>query len=563
MSDLFVITGGGTGAKVAESLAHLCAAGLGPKRLHLLMIDSDTANGNLRRAASTIAVYQQMQRWPWTVNASVSLGMFRGSEDVALQLFRTEIEFYSITDEIKTVLDGGLETSVESEEMHDVLDLLYDRSEQQATCEDGFRARPNLGCLLMSEHLRHKLPEKGMGFLNALRAAASAGQRRIPVVVTASVFGGTGASLIPIIRGCVERALNDANTRDALVWSVVKMLPHYQPTEKKESVDPDRYLLDTANALRFYSTVYETTDANQRYDAMYVVGSDNPGRNRVKAVLGHSAQANPSYFEEVIAALAILHQGSTSSNGMPTYLYQPSRLHWDHLPFADRNAFRTHLAYLMHLAAFYLHGSTEDDRNELERGLARFLATVPDDSLRAYPWYRSILEPWAESHSTFKSADAARRVEVLKSTAQMGDRAIDKMKRPAAAYFGRILLWAETALAGEGLRFIDRSNGSYAFLYEAMSNVSVQEIDVVQDASGEVRTVETETDNALVRLMRTALAALVQAHTRASHGGARNRGVALLEKEVIRTHTTLQQVKDSLHDFGLGGVIEEYTRTKV
>ena len=41
--DLFLITGGGTGAKVAEAFVHLCAAGLGPRRAHLLVIEVEVA----------------------------------------------------------------------------------------------------------------------------------------------------------------------------------------------------------------------------------------------------------------------------------------------------------------------------------------------------------------------------------------------------------------------------------------------------------------------------------------------------------------------------------------
>ena len=33
-----------------------------------------------------------------------------------------------------------------------------------------------------------------------------------------------------------------------LAWGATMILPHYQPARRIESVDPDRYLLDTANA---------------------------------------------------------------------------------------------------------------------------------------------------------------------------------------------------------------------------------------------------------------------------------------------------------------------------
>jgi hypothetical protein len=561
---LFVITGGGTGAKIAEPLVHLCAAGLGPKTLHLLLIDSDTSNGNVQRTTRTVEVYQEMHQWPWDIDARVSRGWFfnKKTEDKGLHLFSTEIHLHTITDEISTVLEGGLETAVETEEMHRVLDLLYDQSEQGATCEDGFRARPNLGCLLLADHLNQMLPKKGKEFLDALRGAVSAGQQRVPIAVAASVFGGTGASLIPVIRGCVEQTLTNENVKEALDWSVVKMLPHYQPAEKKESVDPDRFFLDTSSSLRFYSTTFKSDDDNQHYDAMYAIGSDNPGRNRVKTVLGHSDQANPSYFEEVIGALAILHRTEAQNNDKPMYLYDPPRLHWDTIPYRDREKFKSNLAYLLHLSAFYLQGITEETRNELDRGFARFLDTVPDDSLVAYPWFQTLLAPWADNHPTFKNADPNRRVSVLKNKAQMGGQSFEALQSKAAEYFGRVLLWADTSLHDEGLKFVDRADGSYAYVYEIMSDVAPDEIDTTR-ANGTAQSIPFNQDNALARSLRAALVALVRTHTLASEEGARNEGTALVDNDVIRMQTTLAQIKDTLYAFSLGNVIEEYTRTRI
>ena len=44
------------------------------------------------------------------------------------------------------------------------MDLLFDESEQVATCDDGFRARPNLGCLLLADHLNRTLTQAAPAF---------------------------------------------------------------------------------------------------------------------------------------------------------------------------------------------------------------------------------------------------------------------------------------------------------------------------------------------------------------------------------------------------------------
>ena len=59
----YFISIGGTGAKVMESLIHLCIAGILPEneRLFISAIDPDVGNGNLERTATALnnfAVFQ-------------------------------------------------------------------------------------------------------------------------------------------------------------------------------------------------------------------------------------------------------------------------------------------------------------------------------------------------------------------------------------------------------------------------------------------------------------------------------------------------------------------------
>src|SRR5688500_2676212 len=68
---------GGTGSKVVESVVHLCAAGLGPDKLHVFMIDPDQGNGNLTRTKSLIKKYTGLR------------ALFRQAE--GNPCFRTEI----------------------------------------------------------------------------------------------------------------------------------------------------------------------------------------------------------------------------------------------------------------------------------------------------------------------------------------------------------------------------------------------------------------------------------------------------------------------------------------
>jgi hypothetical protein len=55
---IYLIASGGSGAKVAEALIHLCGAGLGPDSLQILSVDTDDNNGNRSRLVYT-------HRLPW------------------------------------------------------------------------------------------------------------------------------------------------------------------------------------------------------------------------------------------------------------------------------------------------------------------------------------------------------------------------------------------------------------------------------------------------------------------------------------------------------------------
>lgn len=568
MSDsLFLITGGGTGAKVAEALVHLCAAGVAPRRVHVLLVDADTTNGNLQRALHTARAYRAVQRWPWAVETTT--GSFFSKQKSYLQIFGSTLDVTTLTETLDTTRDGGIANGA-TDEMRLVLDLLYDADEQTASCDDGFRARPNLGCLVLADHLADKLPAHAGPFLDAL-VRETAGGQPVPVVVAASIFGGTGASLLPVVRGAIEDALRRREAEraaHALRWGAVMILPHYQPARRIESVDPDRYLLDTANALQFYGMAQEVTDGTL-YDAIYAVGSDRPSRNIVEPVVGQRAQANPAYVEELVGALGAVHFAETLGEGRrPVRVFQPDRgqerLTWGDLPLGGGERIRLRAAYLLHLAAFLLRPG-DPYRPDLTKGLAALLATATDAELEAYAWFKDVLHPWAAGVDPgYAQTPPGRRASALKSPAVMGAAAVDALRSDAVEFFGRLLLWAATALRdgddGRGvLHFVDfMPDGDYTLLQGEMSRKG---LDVDAPAAGESAADPTQ-DNALARLLRTALAAEVSAHERSGGKGVVAGVFSLVEPDGrVGLRITPEQVRDALAAERLGDVADEYTRT--
>ena len=569
MSSLFLIAGGGTGAKVAEAFVHLCATGLGPDEAHILFVDSDTQNGNLNRAINTATSYAAVQKWPWQVQTRKGGLMGFGGSTVGLELFRTRVHVYKIAEPLENASANGIQNALPSDSpLHDVLDLLYDADEQATKCEDGFRARPNLGCLLLADHLRARLvSQEGRAFVEALKRAPSASPgHHVPVVVAASVFGGMGASLLPIARGLVEGALKELGTTqlDGYQWGAIKMLPHYLPEHAESSVDPDRFLLDSSSALQFYGKVQRTADRNAAYSGVYVIGSDNPGRNRVKVDLGFKNQSNPPYFEEWLAALAIDHFARTQSQGLPPVrLYMPDEnkrvLSWDDLPHPQKDVLLERLAYLLHLGAFFLRQGELGGPQQLTRGIASLLRTVPGEELARYPWYRNIIDPWAKQEDVYRESKTdSDKLQVLRNG--LGEQSLNAMQPDAVRYFSRLLMWIETAIhdgadtsmSAASLAFWKPGSDDYSGLYSEMSKLKASDVD-----AGE--TPDFKQDNALMRLLRVVLAAMVSDHEKMRVGKTTGSAFNLYTSDKrIEPRFSHSDVKAALDAEGLLGMMQEY-----
>jgi hypothetical protein len=349
----------------------------------------------------------------------------------------------------------------------------------------------------------------------------------------------------------------EKSTLHSIRWAAVKLLPHYQPANRKESVDPHRFLLDAASALQFYSSVYRTEDSEGRYDAVYVIGSDNPSRNTVQTVLGHSAQANPAYFEEFLAALAILRfsQEHTQSS-LPTHVYRSERADWTTLPGVSSGGVHFQLAFLLHMGAFLLKRGDHQSDHQLSYGLVRLLNTLEPNVIRSFPWYKDLLDNWAKNFPQYQSAKKERKPEILMRASDMQQNSIEHLLSPAAEYFGRLLLWGSTSVAHEEAGLVSLKEGSYAELYEVMAAIKEQEI-----AAG---IADSRSDNALIRLLRGCLAAMIHIHDQVNRGKHLNSGFQLMQKgHHIELFSTMAEIEESLSSMKLGAVVDEYRRTQI
>jgi len=359
---------GGTGARCVEALAHLCAAGYGPKdELNVLMVDPDAANGTTNRAIATIRAYRDVYT---ALHGSTSI---QDSSTVDKQkFFPTSIRYADdLVSDLKVwsppnqssfqeFLTPANQSLMEKERK--LLKLFYTQEELDFRLEAGFRARTNIGSVVMAQSLNKSVLEKEpWKWLTEKLSREINANNPCQIFVFGSIFGGTGASGLPIVgRFLREETRLSNNPLFALGAAVI--LPYFdfiRPAAGKELVAlSDYFLLNTQTALKYYQNEKNLI----HYHDLYLVGEEK-WRSAGEGAVGGRDQNNPSHFIELLAALAAVdfyHEKPTrkSPPQRQTYFYAArntaEKVEWNDLPIArnDQNIAQQQKKLQMQLVYF-------------------------------------------------------------------------------------------------------------------------------------------------------------------------------------------------------------------
>lgn len=388
---------GGTGARVAEALVHLCAAGLGPDELFLMLIDPDAGNGNLSRTTELISRYQDIQKQIGTRGADV-------------ELFRTKIVtpdpvVWTIFDQQNQTLAGfislsSLEASVKP--LRHFVELLFTEGDLDEKLNEGFRGRPAIGAVVMAQP-NTEIPPWSR-FWEEIGKTTRADEAKVFVV--GSIFGGTGAAGIPTLgSGPVIRdkaALDSERQKSKIYLGSCLVLPYFTfdqnvPAEEKPRlfVKPADFPLATSAALYYYLT------KELAYDEMYLIG-DSGAEVVGQFGAGASGQKNRAHYVELGAALSAFdfynHGGPSTSREKQYFISARSgeSIGWDALPSARV----THLVgdvqatvrYRLTSAAMFFYS----------------VATYGRETLAAMESRGNVSPPWFTDHFAVKKAHDAR-----------------------------------------------------------------------------------------------------------------------------------------------------------
>ncbi len=316
----FVLGIGGTGMRCIESLVHLCAMGMfDDTEIHLLALDTDVNNGNFGRLKAVKDAYVKAKG-----------GNVETQSALTDTFFSAKIKYYQYSPDYQTkntfskVFDYA-NTRYNNPMAADLADLVFTKDVEEFDLLHGYRAQTHLGSMMMYhsivEAVKSPLPNDLKTFIAQLISATNSGSTP-RVFILGSVFGGTGASSIPII----PKALSDAaaamghggaNILGNCYFGSTLLTAYFSfptPTanqilQEKVIASSDKFALNSQAAMMFYD---DDTTVKSTYQKFYMLGTDNlnwnPMANAAGAatITGGQSQKNDSHFIEFMAACAAL-----------------------------------------------------------------------------------------------------------------------------------------------------------------------------------------------------------------------------------------------------------------
>lgn len=317
----FVLGIGGTGMRCIESLIHLCAMGMFDEtEIHLLALDTDKNNGNFARLKELKEAYVRVKNIDPAARTALSNTFF--SADLKYYEFSPNYEAKS---DFAAVFDYN-NTRYNRPEEAELADLVLTDNVEHFNLRHGYRAQTHLGSMMMYhsiiEAAQSPVSNELKDFLQKLIQATQVGTPK--VFILGSVFGGTGASSIPVIPQAISRAAEIVSNGAANVLSGAyfgsTLLTAYFSFRAPEAGElqaqriiatSDKFALNSQVAMMFYE---DDTTVHNTYQRFYMMGTDgiqwDPMERRkegfTSTITGGADQQNDSHYIELLAACAAL-----------------------------------------------------------------------------------------------------------------------------------------------------------------------------------------------------------------------------------------------------------------
>jgi len=310
---LFIIGIGGTGMRCLEAFVHTCAMGMYDNtEINILALDTDLENGNFSRLKELVDdCYLKVK------------GFNKNHYSVANSLFTAKINFFKFCPDYSDITKNGKFASLtnyaySTQEEKDLANLLLTENIREFDLKHGYRAQTHLGSFLMFHSIIEEVRKNSQGslakFIQNMFDASESGTTK--VFVMGSVFGGTGASSIPVIPKAFNAALNILNPGKSLTKAYfgATLLSSYfrfaapdEPQRAKQKViaSSKNFALNSQVAMMFYN---EDKTVKTTYQKFYMLGTPNNDfetkQSGSETITGGASQRNDAHYIELLCAFA-------------------------------------------------------------------------------------------------------------------------------------------------------------------------------------------------------------------------------------------------------------------
>lgn len=305
MKKLFLFAIGGTGERVLRSTTMLLAAGVpafNDYDIYPIIIDYDADNKDKERTRELIKLYRTVNRIAYANHTLSNMplgdtnkGQFfgcavkemNGLKDFVLEFnpgdenlkFRDKIGFDQMSENL-------LPTQALIESLYDTSD--DPKTELNLDLKVGFKGNPNIGSVIF-----HKLGDYDEYDAFVSTYKADQGDK---VVIIGSLFGGTGASGIPVLAQHIKKDIPNVD------MAALMIQPYFAPEKVKGgAINAKLFESKTKAALNFY----DRSGIKDSMSAIYHVGDPYP--TIIPYCEGGDGQKNNANPVEFISALAIIH----------------------------------------------------------------------------------------------------------------------------------------------------------------------------------------------------------------------------------------------------------------
>lgn len=326
----YIFAIGGTGARVLRSLTMLLASGCSgtntTDEVVPIIIDYDGKNDDTARTQNLLQNYQDLNRAIFKngdeyVEHFFSTPLTKIKEKTnadALQLGdagfdpRSKFEIYikpadnviSFAEFLKLhtmgVKNGTLPTRHLLEALYDNSDAGSKHEELNLKLDKGFKGCPNIGCVVTRRLLGSRELQNFMNVFNP---------QQDRILLIGSVFGGTGASGIPMLLDFFRKDPNLVN----VPIGVLAVMPYFKVAEVKDAaISSSTFNAKTKAAVSAYSL---PNSVYSQATAIYYIGDDGmqkPFDNHE----GAAKQKNDALLPELVAAMFAVDFMTKSANDL-------------------------------------------------------------------------------------------------------------------------------------------------------------------------------------------------------------------------------------------------------